>query len=32
MLYFVSLPVPQVKPKNNFLEVISAYLGQAGTP
>ena len=29
MLYFVSLPVGQVKPKNNLPEAISACLGQA---
>ena len=28
MLYFVSLPVGQVKPKNNLLEAILACLGQ----
>ena len=28
-LYFVSLPIPQVKPKNNLPEAISACLGQA---
>ena len=28
-LYFVSLPVGQVKPKNNLPEAISACLGQA---